>query len=163
MSTHAQARPDYFKISPEIAKKYLDFSMALKDGSIDRTLRDLVNIRVSQMNGCAFCVDMHVKEAKIAGERELRVHHVAIWRESALFDARERAALEWAEALTDLPPHGIPDELYARVSAALGEKAVADLTFCVIGINGWNRASIGFRTVPGSRDAAYGLTKAGLI
>ncbi len=155
-------RPDYTKLSPELARQYLAFSMALKNSAIEKKLHDLVNIRVSQMNGCAFCVDMHVKEAKIAGERELRLHHIAIWRESTLFDARERAALAWAEVLTKLPEHGVPDEIYEAVRAELSEKEISDLTFCVMGINGWNRVSVGFRSVPGSRDAAYGLTKAGL-
>ena len=87
-------RADYAHLSSTFFKKYLEFSLSLKDSAIDAGLRDLVNIRVSQLNGCAFCLDMHVKEAKIAGERELRLHHVAIWRESSLFDARERAALD---------------------------------------------------------------------
>jgi AhpD family alkylhydroperoxidase len=121
-----------------------------------------VNIRTSQINGCAFCVDMHSKEAKIHGERELRLYHVAIWRESNLFDARERAALEWAEALTQLPPHGVPDAVYDSVRAVFSERELSDLSYSVMAINGWNRLSIGFRSVPGSRDALYGLTKAGL-
>jgi AhpD family alkylhydroperoxidase len=156
-------RADYAELSGDLFKKYLAFSMGVKKaGSLDAKLLHLVDIRVSQMNGCAFCVDMHVKEAKIAGERELRVHHVAIWRESPLFDARERAAFEWAEALTKVGAHGVDDELYARTREQFGEKELADLTFAVMNINGWNRASIAFRPVPGSRDAAYGLTKAGL-
>ncbi|MEP6829583.1 MAG: carboxymuconolactone decarboxylase family protein, partial [Rhizomicrobium sp.] len=111
---------------------------------------------------CAFCVDMHSKEAKIHGERELRLYHVAIWRESNLFDARERAALEWTEVLTQLPPHGVSDAVYNSVRAVFSEKELSDLSYSVMAINGWNRLSIGFRSVPGSRDALYGLTKAGL-
>lgn len=155
-------RVNYAQQSPELFKKLSDLSMAMKGSAIEQTLHDLVNIRASQINGCAFCVDMHVKEAKIHGERELRLHHVAIWRESTLFSARERAALAWTEAVTKLPEGGIPDELYARVRADLSEKDVSDLTFAVMTINAWNRVSIAFKSVPGSADKLYGLDKAGL-
>ena len=155
-------RIDYVKLSPELAKKYTEFSMAAKASPIGPTIKHLVDLRASQLNGCAFCVDMHVKEAKIHGERELRLHHVAVWRESPLFDARERAALEWTEALTQLPPHGVPDAIYDAVRAEFDEKEIVALSFAVMAINGWNRLSIGFRAEPGSRDALYGLTKAGL-
>jgi AhpD family alkylhydroperoxidase len=148
--------------SPELLKKFLDFSLALNKSSIEQTTRHLVTLRASQMNGCAFCVDMHVKEAKIHGERELRLHHVIIWRESELFNARERAALAWTEVLTKLPEHGVSDDVYEEVSAQFSEKELSDLTYLVVGINGWNRLSVPFRKVPGSADAAYGLTKAGL-
>ena len=155
-------RLDYSKISPELTKAYYSFSMAVKASSLGHTLIDLINLRASQINGCAFCVDMHSKEAKIHGERELRLYHLPIWRESNLFDARERAALEWTEALTQLPPHGVPDAVYDSVRAVFSEKEMTELSFAVMAINGWNRLSIGFRAEPGSRDALYGLTKAGL-
>ncbi len=155
-------RLDYSKLAPELTKAYYAFSMAIKASSLGHTIIDLVNLRASQINGCAFCVDMHSKEAKIHGERELRLYHVAIWRESNLFDARERAALEWTEALTQLAPHGVPDAIYDAVRAQFDEKKMAALSFAVMAINGWNRLSIGFCAVPGSRDALYGLTKAGL-
>jgi|SRR6185312_3484779 AhpD family alkylhydroperoxidase len=155
-------RIDYVKLSPELAKKYTEFSLAAKASPVGLTIKHLVDLRASQINGCAFCVDMHVKEAKIHGERELRLHHVAVWRESPLFDERERAALEWTEALTKLGAHGVPDEIYDKVRAVLSEKELSDLSFMVAAINGWNRMSIGFTVVPGSKDAAYGLTKSGL-
>ena len=136
--------------------------MALADGAIEQGLRDLVHIRASQMNGCAFCLDMHVKEATLHGERPLRLHHIAIWRESGLFTPRERAALTWTEALTKLGEHGVPDDIYAAARTELSEQEIVDLTFVVMVINGWNRLSIAFRAVPGSQDAAFGLTKAGL-
>ncbi len=156
------SRIDYVQQSPDLFKAYLAFSQALRHSAIDARTRNLVQIRVSQINGCAFCVDMHVKEAKIEGERELRLYHVAIWRESTLFSDRERAALEWAEALTKLSDHGVPDALYDAVRAQFSEKEISDLSFAVLAINGWNRLSIGFRAVPGSADAIYGLEKAGL-
>jgi len=155
-------RIDYQKQSPDLFKKLLAFSMALNESAIEQSIRHLVDIRASQINGCAFCVDMHVKEATMHGERPLRLHHVAIWRESTLFSARERAALEWAEALTRIPAEGVPDDVYERVRAQLSEKELSDLTFLVMSINAWNRVSVGFRVVPGSYDKAFGLDKSGL-
>jgi AhpD family alkylhydroperoxidase len=150
------------KQSPELSKKFLEFSNLLNNSSIERSTADLVAIRASQINGCAFCVDMHVKEAKIHGERELRLYHLAVWRESSLFIPRERAALAWTEILTKLPEGGVPDDIYERVSTQLSEKELSDLTFLIISINGWNRASIAFKSVPGEFDKAYGLDKANL-
>lgn len=155
-------RVNYMEQSPELFKKMVEFSLAENKSSIEKKILDLVHIRASQMNGCGFCLDMHMKEAKIHGERELRLHHISIWRESTLFDPRERAALAWTEILTKLPEHGVPDELYERVRGQLTEKEISDLTFSVMAINAWNRISIAFKTVPGSADAAYGLNKAGL-
>ena len=148
--------------SPELLKKFNDFNTAAHDSAIEAPIQHLVRIRASQINGCAFCVDMHVKQAKIHGERELRLHHVAIWWESQLFSERERAAFEWTETLTHLPAHGVPDEVYERVRAQFSEKEISDLSFLIVAINGWNRISVGFRNVPGSLDALYGLGKAGL-
>lgn len=155
-------RINYIQQSPDLFKKFMDFSNALKSSTIEQTIRDLVSIRASQINGCGFCLDMHVKEARIHGERDLRVHHVAIWRDSPLFAPRERAALAWAEVLTELPGQGVPDDLYERVRTQFNEKELSDLTFEIMAINGWNRANIAFRTVPGSADKAFGLDKADL-
>lgn len=155
-------RINYAQQSPELFQKLQALSMALKDSAIEPKTRDLVTLRASQMNGCAFCVDMHVKEARIHGESELRLHHVAIWRESPLFAPRERAALAWTEVLTRLPEQGVPDDIFEHVRAQFSEKELSDLTFAVMAINAWNRAGIAFRTVPGSADKAYGLDKAGL-
>ena len=155
-------RIDYQKQSPELFKKFVEFSMALRHSTIEGPIHDLVNIRASQINGCAFCVDMHVKEATIHGERPLRLHHIAIWHESTLFNLRERAALGWTEILTQLPAQGVPDDVYERVRTQLSEKELSDLTFLVMSINAWNRVSVGFQTVPGSYDKAFGLDKSGL-
>jgi AhpD family alkylhydroperoxidase len=155
-------RLNYAQQSPELFKKFMEFSMALKSSVIDEKLQALVEIRASQINGCGFCLDMHVKQAEILGETELRLYHVAIWRESTLFIPRERAALAWTEALTKLPEGGIPDEIYERVRGQLSEKEISDLTFVVMAINAWNRVNVGFKTVPGAADKAYGLDKAGL-
>ncbi|CAM5776203.1 alkyl hydroperoxide reductase AhpD [Labrys miyagiensis] len=156
-------RLNYAQQSPELFKKLADLSLALKASVIEQKIQDLVQIRASQLNGCAFCLDMHVKEAKIHGESELRLYHVAIWRESNLFVPRERAALAWTEAVTRLPEGGVPDDLYERVRGQLSEKEISDLTFAIMTINAWNRAAIAFKAVPGSADKLYGLEKAGLV
>ncbi|MCD0497310.1 carboxymuconolactone decarboxylase family protein [Achromobacter sp. MY14] len=153
-------RLNAFAQSPELFKKFVEFGMLLKKSAIESSILSLVEIRASQINGCGFCLDMHVKEAKIQGERELRLHHVAIWRESTEFSPRERACLAWTEALTTLGAHGVSDEIYERVRGDLSEKEITDLSFAVMAINGWNRLNVGFRTVPGSADKAYGLDKA---
>ncbi|WDS36983.1 carboxymuconolactone decarboxylase family protein [Pseudoxanthomonas sp.] len=155
-------RIDYQKQSPELFKKFVEFNLLVKESAIEESIQDLVSIRASQINGCTFCLDMHVKQATIHGERALRLHHLAGWRESTLFIPRERAALAWAEVLTQLPAQGIPDELYERVRGQLSEKELSDLTFLVMAINAWNRVNVGFRTVPGSYDKAFGLDKAKL-
>ncbi|MOA01926.1 hypothetical protein D3C78_1213530 [compost metagenome] len=105
---------------------------------------------------------MHVKEAKIHGERELRLHHVAVWRESGLFSPVERAALEWTEALTQLPPHGISNSLYASALEQFSEQELSDLSFLIVAINGWNRLNVAFQAIPGSSDELFGLNKANL-
>jgi AhpD family alkylhydroperoxidase len=158
----AVSRVNYIHESPEQFKAFMALGNAVKDSSIEEKILDLVAIRASQINGCAFCLDMHVKQAKIHGERELRLYHLAIWRESTLFAPRERAALAWTEALTRLSEQGVPDELFERVRGQLSEKEISDLSFAITLINSWNRINIGFKTVPGSSDAAFGLDKAGL-
>lgn len=155
-------RIDYQKQSPELFKKFVEFSLALKQSSIEESIRDLVDIRASQINGCAFCLDMHVKEATIHGERPLRLHHIATWRESTLFSPRERAALAWTEALTQIHAQGVPDDVYERVRTQLSEKELSDLTFLVMSINAWNRVNVGFRVLPGTYDKAFGVDKSGL-
>ena len=155
-------RLDYMQQAPTLFKKLVEFSGAAHDGSIEESILDLVAIRASQINGCGFCLDMHIKQATIHGERALRLHHLAAWRESTLFIPRERAALAWTEALTTLAPHGVPDEVYDRVRTQLSEKEVTDLTYNIMMINAWNRINVAFKVVPGSNDKAFGLDKAGL-
>lgn len=152
----------YAERSSVLFKKFVAFSTALNDGAIEPGIRHLVEIRASQINGCGLCVDMHVKQATIHGERPLRLHHLVIWRESTLFSPRERAALAWTEVLTRLPEHGVPDALFDQVRTELSEQEVSDLTFIVMAINAWNRANVAFKTEPGAFDAAFGLDKAGL-
>lgn len=155
-------RIDYQKQSPELFKKFVAFSMALEQSAIEEPIRDLVDVRASQMNGCAFCVDMHVKAATMHGERPLRLHHVAVWRESTLFSPRERAALTWTEILTNIPAQGVPDDIYERVRTQWSEQELSDLTFLVMSINAWNRVNVAFQIAPGTYDKAYGFDKSGL-
>jgi len=160
--TSMSQRLNYAELSPILTKKLLELGQAMSTSTIDQSLQDLVNIRASQINGCGFCLDMHVKEAKIHGERELRVYHVSIWQESTLFSNKERAAFEWTEAVTEIAGSPVPDETYNRVRQHLSEKEISDLTYAIGIINMWNRLSVSFRSVPGSLDAMFGLNKAGL-
>ncbi|GAB3254892.1 carboxymuconolactone decarboxylase family protein [Chitinimonas naiadis] len=155
-------RLDYSKQAPLLFKQLVDFSMKVHDSSIESTIQDLIAIRASQINGCGFCVDMHIKQATIHGERPLRIHHLTIWKESTLFNDRERAALAWTEALTQLAADGVSDSAYANAREQFDEKALTELTYAVMTINAWNRVNIAFRSVPGSLDQAFGLTKAQL-
>ena len=129
---------------------------------LDNPLKDLIKIRVSQINGCVFCVDMHVKEAKLHGERELRLYHLPVWRESALFSDKERAALQWAETLTRLADHHVSDADYAAVRAYFDEEELVALTHVINTINTWNRLNAAFATPAGGMDNIMGLDKAGL-
>ncbi len=159
-SIDLQPRLDPGAIAPALFKKYLEFATTF---TLDEGLALLVDIRASQLNGCAFCLDMHVKQARMAGERELRLHHVAISRESPLFSPRERAALAWTELLTRLGTEGVTDAEYRQSREHFSEADLVELTFRVMAINGWNRLNIAFRRPPGSLDRAYGLDKAGLV
>jgi AhpD family alkylhydroperoxidase len=154
-------RINYVTHTSESITKLLELSQLNARGSLEPTVLDLVHIRASQLNGCAFCLDMHVKEAKIHGERELRLYHLSIWRESPLFSDRERAALEWTEAVTTLSEHRT-DAVYEQARAHLSEREMADLTWAIGIINLWNRLNVASQTEPGSRDAMLGLAAAGL-
>jgi AhpD family alkylhydroperoxidase len=155
-------RIDYIKQAPDLFKKFVEFNNLIHDSSIEESIRDLVAIRASQINGCGFCLDMHIKQATLHGERPLRLHHLAAWRESTLFVPRERAALAWTEALTTLSREGVSDEIYERVRTQLSEKELTDLTYEIMAINAWNRVNVAFKVVPGSFDKEWGLDKANL-
>jgi len=146
------SRPDYTKTAPDLTRKLLTFTRALRDTGIPDRLRELVNVRVSQMNGCAYCTDTHIKHAIGHGETDHRLHHLVVWRDSPLFDANEKAALLWAETLTHLPKTGVPDDIYQTASTAFDEKTLAELTYIIITINAWNRASVAYQLAPGQHD-----------
>jgi len=122
----------------------------LSHSSIEPMLLHLLKFRVSQINGCAYCLDMHSKDLRAGGETEQRLYMLDAWRESPFYTDRERAALEWAESLTLVSQTHVPDEVYDIVKKQFNEKEIIDLTMAVVAINGWNRISIGFRTTPGT-------------
>ncbi|MBA3784514.1 MAG: carboxymuconolactone decarboxylase family protein [Acidobacteria bacterium] len=122
----------------------------LAKSSLEKNLLHLLKFRVSQINGCAYCLDMHSKDLRAAGETEQRIYLLAAWRESPFYSERERVALEWAESLTTLNENGVSDEVYERAKKQFSETELIDLTLAVVAINGWNRLNIAFRTEPGS-------------
>ena len=142
-------------IGSGMARALLAMGVEVGKSGLERSLFELVKIRASQINGCAYCIDMHTKDARALGETEQRIYALSAWREAPFFSARERAALEWAEALTRLgDPDGVPDDLYARVRQQFDEDAIVALSFAVVVINGWNRLSIAFRPPVGSYQPA---------
>jgi AhpD family alkylhydroperoxidase len=156
------SRLNHQKLSPQLFQKLYEMTQSFSDSPVTQNMRDLVHVRASQLNGCAFCLDMHVKEAKIHGERELRLYHLPIWRESSLFSAKEKAILEWTELITLHPEKGISDETFNRIREHLSEKELSDLTYDICLINFWNRLNAAGKTAPGTLDAMMGLDKAGL-
>jgi AhpD family alkylhydroperoxidase len=125
---------------------------------IDPKLFALVKIRASQLNGCAYCLDMHTKDARLAGETEQRLYALSAWHETPFFTPRERAALEYTEAVTRVGDTHVPDDLYARVSKLFDEDEMVALTFAVVVINAWNRLAVSFRVPPGSYQPAQTVT-----
>ena len=156
-----EQRIDMWKQAPDAFKAVLALETYAKK-NVDPTLFELIKIRASMINGCAYCLDMHTKDARAAGETEQRLYLLPAWRETNFYSERERAALAWAEAVTQLGAHGVADALYDEVRRQFDEKALVDLTLAIVAINGWNRLAIGFAAVPGSQDKAFGLDKAGL-
>ena len=155
-------RANHFRTIPALINTLVEASMASHKSSLDGAIKNLVDIRASQLNGCAFCLDMHVKQGKLRGERELRLYHVAIWRESPLFSAKEKAALALTEALTHIGPDGVTDAVYRHVREHFSEVEISELAFAIATINAWNRLQILAQMAPGSQDAAYSLDRAGL-
>jgi AhpD family alkylhydroperoxidase len=151
---YAHLKPAFAKLS-EIEK-------IVRESSLDPHLRHLVKIYASQLNGCAFCVDMHVKEAKIDGERELRIYHLPVWRESPLFTEKEKAALRWTKAVTELSQAPVSDETYDAVKKHFSDQEMTELNMAIGLINLWNRFAAPFNAPPGGMDKLMGLEKANL-
>jgi AhpD family alkylhydroperoxidase len=145
------ARLKYWEIAPEITLRIGNVNSYLINSHIEPALRHLVWLRVSQINGCAYCVDLHVREALRDGESPDRLHGFVVWRETELYSAEERAALAWAETLTLVAETRAPDEAYREVAQHFSDKDLADLTFLIATMNAWNRMAIGFRTGPSAR------------
>ncbi|MBS0613674.1 MAG: carboxymuconolactone decarboxylase family protein [Proteobacteria bacterium] len=145
-----QQRLDYKSASPDAFKAMLGTETQVHRSGLEESLLELVKTRASQLNGCAWCLDMHTKDARARGETEQRLYLLAAWREAPFYSDRERAALAWTEALTQIPAHGISDELYSEVRRHFDEKKLVDLTLAIIAINGWNRMNVAFRTAVGN-------------
>ena len=145
-----QPRIDYTKLSPGGYKAMLGLELYLNHSSLEKKLLHMIKLRVSQINGCAFCLDMHWKDLQAEGESEQRMYSLDAWRETDYYSDRERAALAWAEAVTKVAEGHVPDEVFEATRQHFSEQEMADLTFAVVAINGWNRLSIAFRVVPGT-------------
>ena len=144
-----KARIDLMHVNPGIVQSMLGLERQVRQGHLDQKLLDLVRMRASQINGCAYCLDMHSKDARAGGETEQRLYGLDAWRETPYYSARERAALEWTEALTLVAETGAPDDVFERVRAQFSEDELVHLTLAIVAINGWNRLNIAARTVPG--------------
>jgi AhpD family alkylhydroperoxidase len=156
-----QERFQYGKAYPDAYKAMLALSQAVEKTGLAPQLIDLVNYRVSQLNGCAFCLDMHSKDLRARGETEQRLYMISAWREAPhLYTDRERAALAWAEAVTRLEDQQVPDAAYDMASREFGEAELTQLTLAIVAINGWNRFNVAFHTPAGSYQSAI-IRKAG--
>ncbi|MHB1795197.1 MAG: carboxymuconolactone decarboxylase family protein [Acidobacteriaceae bacterium] len=144
------ARLDYTKASPEAFKAMVQLEGVVRRSGIDPKLLDLIKIRASQLNGCAYCIDMHTKDARFKGENEQRIYALDAWRETPFFTEKERAALAWTEALTNIQAGHAPDAVYQELSKNFSEEEQVNLTLAITTINAWNRLAIAFRVVPGS-------------
>lgn len=140
-------RLDFYKASPDAAKAMLALEAAVRNLGLEPGLLELVKLRASQINGCAYCVDLHSTDARKRGESERRLHAVAVWREAPFFTEKERAALAWTEALTRVSETRAPDADYEWLSSQFTEQERVNLTVAINAINGWNRLAIGFRSV----------------
>ena len=136
-----------FAAAPAPMKSWRDYGLSVLETGLEESLMDLVEIRASQINGCAFCLDMHTAEARKHGETEQRLYLIDAWRDSPLYSDRERAALAWTEALTLLPQTRAPDDVYEGLKAQFSEEEQVKLTLLIVAINGWNRINVGFRSV----------------
>ena len=149
-------RLNYAKASPDGFKAMRQLQAHVDNCGLEHPLLELVKMRASQLNGCAYCLDMHSKDARARGESEQRLHVLAAWREAPFYSARERAALAWCEALTVLPQTGAPDDVYAQVREQFAEHEIVALTLAIVAINGWNRFAVGFRSPVGDYVSPHG-------
>lgn len=140
------ARLRYPQVAPDAYRAMHALEEYVHGTGLDPGLLELVRLRASYLNGCAFCVDMHTKDARAGGEAEQRLYAVPVWRETPFFTPRERAALAWTEAVTVLGPGGVPDDVYEAARAQFGEAELVRLTLAVVAINGWNRLAVAFRS-----------------
>lgn len=158
-----EQRLDYSKTAPDGIGILRQLERYLKKTGLEPDLVELVKLRVSQINGCAYCIDMHTKDARSHGESEQRLYGVTAWRETPFYSERERSALAWAESVTRISEDQVPDEIYRQASQHFTEKELVDLTLAVIAINSWNRLAISFRTPAGSYQPDHPVSKKNLL
>ena len=144
-----EQRLDFYKANPQAIKAMLALEERIGKSSIEKSLAELVRLRASQINGCAFCVDMHTTDARKGGETDRRLATVGVWRETPFFTDRERAALEWTEAVTLVSHDHVPDAVWQAVRPHFSDEELVDLTLLISAINAWNRLAISFRKIPG--------------
>ena len=144
-----EMRIDPRKVAPEVFRAMFALESAVKATGLEGNLLDLVKLRVSQINGCAYCIDMHSKDLRAEGESEERLYLLDAWRETSFYSDRERSALAWAEAVTLISHSHVPDEVYQQARQKFADDELAKLTLAIVAINGWNRFGIAFRATPG--------------
>lgn len=150
-----EPRINFARIAPGAYRAMAGLESYVRQSSkLEPSLLELVRMRASQLNGCAYCLDMHSKDARAAGETEQRLYTLSAWRETPFFTERERAALAWTEAMTLISSGNAPDEVYEEVRKEFTEEELVNLTIAIVAINGWNRLAIGFRSVPGTYQPA---------
>ena len=145
-----KSRIEYSHVAPDSAKALYGLENYVQHSGLEPALLDLMKTRVSQINGCAYCLDMHTKDARARGETEQRLYALDAWSETPFFSERERAALAWAETVTRVAETHVPDEAFEHARQHFTEKELVDLTLAIVAINGWNRLAIAFRKVPGT-------------
>jgi len=145
-----QPRLEIQKIAPQAYRAMTGLESYIRNSGLEPALLELVKLRASQINGCAYCIDMHSKDARAHGETEQRLYGLTAWRETAFYTDTERAALAWTEALTLINETHAPDDVYEEVRRHFGEVEMVNLTMAIVSINGWNRLALGFRMVPGT-------------
>ncbi len=143
-------RINYKQVNPEGIQAMWGLEKYVHQCGLEESLLELVKTRASQINGCAYCIDMHTKDARAGGETEQRLYALNAWREAPFYSERERAGLLWTESLTLVSEEHVPDEVYEHVCRHFTEKELVDLTLAIVAINGWNRLAIAFRALPGS-------------
>jgi len=148
--TAQQPRIDYRAASPEALKGMYELESFVRNSGLDHKLLHLIKTRASQINGCAFCIDMHTKDARAVGETEQRLYALNAWRETPFFTDQERAALAWTEALTNIQQGHAPDDVYDELTRHFSEQDIIALTLAITTINAWNRIAIGFRAPAGT-------------
>ena len=153
------SRINYLRVSPRAMQAMMGLQNYVNESGLEHSLLELVKMRASQINGCAFCLDMHSKDARAAGETEQRLYMLSAWREAPIYSERERAALEWTEALTFLRDEHVPDAVFAAVREHFSEEELVSLSLAVVAITGWNQLNVAFRTEAGKYQSPAHLAK----